>query len=108
MLFCSDPYSGEEVVSSAFCAMLDIPPFLYEFSSIIFFVVPMVSLVVMYSMMGWRMVTTNRRRQSLMTGDGSNNTSRDRTKKAVLKMLGECNKDCPKPICLHLISGNSY
>ena len=88
-MFSSDPYSGEEVASSAFCAMLDIPPFLYEFSSIIFFVVPMVSLVVMYTMMGWRMVTTSRRRQSLMTGDGSHNTGRDRTKKAVLKMLGK-------------------
>ena len=89
MFIISDPYSGEAVASSAFCAMLEIPPFLYEFSSIIFFVVPMVSLVVMYTMMGWRMVTTNRRRQSLMTGDGSNNVTRDRTKKAVLKMLGE-------------------
>ena len=69
--------------------MLDIPPLLYEFSSIVFFVVPMVSLVVMYSMMGWRVVTTARRRQSLMTGDSSNHNGRDRTKKAVLKMLGE-------------------
>ena len=87
--FISDPYSGEDVVSSAFCAMLEIPPFLYEFSSIIFFLVPMVSLVVMYTMMGWRMVTTSRRRQSLMTGDSTNHNGRDRTKKAVLKMLGE-------------------
>ena len=83
-----DPYSNEEVASSAFCAMLDIPPLLYEFSSIVFFVVPMVSLVVMYSMMGWRVVTTARRRQSLMTGDSSNTQGRERTKKAVIEMLG--------------------
>ena len=93
-LYCSkvhmfrDPYSNEEVASSAFCAMLDIPPLLYEFSSIVFFVVPMVSLVVMYSMMGWRVVTTARRRQSLMTGDSSNTQGRERTKKAVIEMLG--------------------
>ena len=69
--------------------MLDIPPLLYEFSSIVFFVVPMVSLVVMYSMMGWRVVTTARRRQSLMTGDSSNTQGRERTKKAVIEMLGK-------------------
>merc|ERR1719336_1586406 len=38
-------------------------------------------------MMGWRVVTTARRRQSLMTGDSSNTQGRERTKKAVIEML---------------------
>ena len=67
--------------------MLEVPSYLYEFSSIMFFVVPMVSLVAMYAMMGWKMVASARRRQSLMNAEPQNN--RDRTKKAVLKMLGK-------------------
>ena len=66
--------------------MIEVPAFLYEFSSIVFFLVPMVSLVVMYSMMGWKMIVTSRRRQSLMNPEMS--VGRDKTKKAVLKMLG--------------------
>ena len=82
-----DPFSGDDVKSSAFCAMIDVPPYLYEFSSIVFFVVPMISLVVMYAIMGWKMVVNSRRRQSLMTSDMS--SGRDKTKRAVLKMLGK-------------------
>ena len=67
--------------------MLDVPAYLYEISSIVSFVVPMILMIVMYTMMGWRMVITSRRRQSLMTAENGN--GRDRTKKAVLKMLGE-------------------
>ena len=84
-----DPYlEGKEVKSSAFCALLEPPLYLYEFSSIIFFLVPLLSLVFMYSMMGWKLVTASRRRESLMTGDrGRDNNTR--TKKTVLKMLGK-------------------
>ena len=84
-----DPYlKDKEVKSSAFCALLEPPLYLYEFSSIIFFLVPLLSLVFMYSMMGWKLVTASRRRESLMTGDrGRDNNTR--TKKTVLKMLGK-------------------
>ena len=86
-----DPYLNEkEVKSSAFCALLEPPLYLYEFSSIIFFLVPLLSLVFMYSMMGWKLVTASRRRQSLMTGgDSVRGDWNNKTKKTVLKMLGE-------------------
>ena len=66
--------------------MINVPSFLYEFSSIVFFLVPMVSLVVMYSRMGWKMIVTSRRRRSLMNPEMA--VGRDKTKKAVLNMLG--------------------
>ena len=78
------------VMSSAFCGMLEAPAYLYEFSSIIFFLLPLLALVFMYSMMGWKLVTASRRRQSLMTvGDGGRGDWNNKTKKTVLKMLGE-------------------
>ena len=77
-------------MSSAFCGMLEAPLYLYEFSSIIFFLLPLLSLVFMYSMMGWKLVTASRRRQSLMTaGDSVRADRSNKTKKTVLKMLGE-------------------
>ena len=69
---------------------MDAPIYLYEFSSIIFFLLPLLSLVFMYSMMGWKLVTASRRRQSLMTaGDSVRGDWSNKTKKTVLKMLGE-------------------
>merc|ERR1719419_2209062 len=58
--YFSDPFSGEDVQSTSFCAMLLVPLGLYEFSSIIFFLIPMVSLMVMYTIMGWKIVATHR------------------------------------------------
>ena len=70
--------------------MLEAPLYLYEFSSIIFFLLPLLALVFMYSMMGWKLVTASRRRQSLMTaGDNVRGDWNNKTKKTVLKMLGE-------------------
>ena len=70
---------------------MDAPLYLYEFSSIIFFLLPLLSLVFMYSMMGWKLVTASRRRQSLMTAvdGGGRGDWNNKTKKTVLKMLGE-------------------
>ena len=69
---------------------MDAPLYLYEFSSIIFFLLPLLSLVFMYSMMGWKLVTASRRRQSLMTAvESGRGDWNNKTKKTVLKMLGE-------------------
>ena len=71
---------------------MEAPLYLYEFSSIIFFLLPLLSLVFMYSMMGWKLVTASRRRQSLMTaGENVRGDWNNKTKKTVLKMLGERN-----------------
>ena len=66
--------------------MLDIPEMLYEFSSMAFFLVPMVALVVLYMRMGLRIRQTEGQRMVQEVG-------REKTKKVVLKMLGNNTTD---------------
>ena len=80
-LFFSDPFSGIPVLQSAFCGMLDIPEMLYEFSSLVFFLVPMVALVVLYTRMGLKI----RRQGQQVLQEGT----RENAKKVMLKMLGK-------------------
>ena len=74
-----DPFSGAPVAQSAFCGMLDIPEMLYEMSSMVFFLVPMVALVVLYSRMGLKIRQTGGQR-------AVQNGAREKTKKVMLKM----------------------
>ena len=64
--------------------MLDIPEMLYELSSMVFFLVPMVALVVLYTRMGLKIRQTGGQ-QVLQDG------AREKTKKVTLKMLGNIN-----------------
>ena len=43
--FHRDPFFHSEVASSAFCGMLDIPSMLYELSSLVFFLLPLLVMV---------------------------------------------------------------
>ena len=79
--FLSDPFSGSPVLQSAFCGMLDIPEMLYEISSLVFFLVPMVALVVLYTRMGLKI----RRQGQQVLQEGT----RENAKKVMLKMLGK-------------------
>jgi neuromedin U receptor 1 len=76
-----DSFSGAPVDQSAFCRMLDIPEMLYVLSSLVFFLVPMVALVVLYSRMGLKIRQTGGQR---VVQDGE----REKTKKVMLKMFG--------------------
>eukprot|EP00090_Calanus_glacialis_P021828 TRINITY_DN33669_c0_g1_i1.p1 TRINITY_DN33669_c0_g1~~TRINITY_DN33669_c0_g1_i1.p1 ORF type:complete len:422 (+),score=119.18 TRINITY_DN33669_c0_g1_i1:180-1268(+) len=78
--YWGDPFSGAPVAQSAFCGMLDIPEMLYELSSLVFFLVPMVALVVLYFRMGLKIRQTGGQR---VVQDGA----REKTKKVMLKML---------------------
>ena len=59
---------------------------LYELSSMVFFLVPMVALVVLYSRMGLKIMQTGGQR---VVQDGA----REKTKKVMLKMLGNNDSD---------------
>ena len=83
---CRDPYDGQEVASSAFCGMLDIPVMLYELSSFVFFLLPLVMMVFLYMRMGVRIrITSAQNLGQSRQGD----EKRQRNKKAVLQMLGD-------------------
>ncbi|XP_071452814.1 neuropeptides capa receptor-like [Hetaerina americana] len=83
------PDSGHIVLESAFCAMLDenIPPHwpIYEASSLVFFIIPMVVIAVLYARMGRGVVRNNTvcRSSSAVHGESKQTNSR----KAVVRML---------------------
>jgi neuromedin U receptor 1 len=74
--------SGSLVEESAFCGMLNVPDNfpLYETSSVVFFLLPMVILVVLYTRMGL-LIT---RRHGLGESHRTNNS-----RKSILRMLGK-------------------
>nr|CAD7259948.1 unnamed protein product [Timema shepardi] len=92
VLHCLD--SNNPVLESAFCAMLDenIPvnwP-IYEMSSFIFFIVPMLVILVLYILMGLKI--RSRTNQALGKRFSSTSSDRNRTwdsrTKSILRMLG--------------------
>jgi hypothetical protein len=80
---CAPQDSGNFAEESAFCGMLNVPDNfpLYETSSVVFFLLPMVILVVLYTRMGL-LIT---RRQGLGESHRTN-----KSRKSILRMLGEC------------------
>ena len=83
---CRDPFDGQEVASSAFCGMLDIPVMLYELSSFVFFLLPLVMMVFLYVRMGIRIrMTSAQNLGQSRQGD----ERRKQNKKSVLQMLGD-------------------
>ena len=79
-----DPFDGQEVASSAFCGMLEIPFMLYELSSFVFFLLPLVMMVFLYMRMGIRIrMTSAQNLGQSRQGD----ERRQRNKKSVLQML---------------------
>ena len=66
---------------SAFCGMLEVPDVLYEFSSVVFFLLPMVIMVILYTRMGITICKTGQQQ----TGPDA---VREKTKRDILKMLG--------------------
>jgi hypothetical protein len=81
-LVCAPQDSGNFAEESAFCGMLNVPDNfpLYETSSVVFFLLPMVILVVLYTRMGL-LIT---RRQGLGESHRTN-----KSRKSILRMLGE-------------------
>ena len=79
-----DPFFNKPVASSAFCGMLDIPFMLYELSSLVFFLLPLIAMVFLYLRMGLmiRQTSSQNLGQSRRGEEG-----RQRNKKSVLKML---------------------
>ncbi|XP_059483373.1 neuropeptides capa receptor-like isoform X2 [Neocloeon triangulifer] len=74
------PGSGNQIIESAFCGMLNVPDNfpLYETSSVIFFLLPMVILIVLYTRMGL-LIT---RRHGLGESHRTN-----KSRKSILRML---------------------
>ena len=83
---CRDPFADQEVASSAFCGMLDIPVMLYELSSFVFFLIPLVMMVFLYMRMGIRIrMTSAQNLGQSRQGD----ERRKQNNKSVLQMLGD-------------------
>uniref|UniRef100_A0A8D8W4H4 Neuropeptides capa receptor n=1 Tax=Cacopsylla melanoneura TaxID=428564 RepID=A0A8D8W4H4_9HEMI len=81
--------SGERLVDSAFCAMLEIPAYpMYELSFIFFFLIPMLVILLMYTRIGFRI--RSRSRHSLgkrVEGTVHGETKRSQGRKSIIRML---------------------
>lgn len=87
-----DPCTGEPLPDSLLC---NLPPqwrdrmaYMFQFSTFVFFVMPMIIITIMYVHIGLALMKTDQ------FGNGKKNKqaviSAAKSKKAVLKMLGEC------------------
>ncbi|XP_058455081.1 neuropeptides capa receptor [Malaya genurostris] len=85
------PPTGEKILDSAFCAMLSNPEGipLWELSTCLFFVIPMVVMVVLYGRMGLQIRSRTQRTEELGVRNGSvNGPSRvSQSRKAIIRML---------------------
>ncbi|XP_074110611.1 neuropeptides capa receptor [Cotesia typhae] len=84
------PGSGEASDDSAFCAMLlpDMPNFpLYELSCIIFFLIPMVIILVVYTKMGLKIRKSARIRENSIVHSVHAESRHVQSRKSIVKML---------------------
>ncbi|XP_044734830.1 neuropeptides capa receptor-like [Chrysoperla carnea] len=80
------PKSGNIALESAFCAMLYPPKWLSESSSIIFFVLPMLVILILYARMGYRIRNRTRGTQ-LQNGSVHGENRHSQNRKAIIRML---------------------
>lgn len=86
--------SGIQVYESAFCAMLDknvptgIP--IYEISSLLFFLVPMLIIIILYVLIGLQIRQSSRHSLGKqMQGAVHGETKQIQSKKSIVRMLGK-------------------
>ena len=76
----------QTIPESAFCTIQPTPPFLFEFSSLLFFIMPMTIMIFLYVRMGLRIrKTATFGKNTAVHGE----SKQAQSKKAILKMLGE-------------------
>ena len=87
------PGTGKIVTESAFCAMLqeNLPPYLpvYEISSFLFFLLPMIIIIVLYVRIG--LTLRNRNKNTVggrLSEEIKNDSRRPHSKKPIIRMLG--------------------
>lgn len=85
--------SGDPLYESAFCAMLDknvptgVP--VYELSSLLFFLVPMMIIIVLYVLIGLQIRQSSRHSLGKqMQGNVHGETKQIQSKKSIVRMLG--------------------
>lgn len=93
-----DKGSGSPAYESAFCAMLDknVPTGLpiYELSSLLFFLVPMMIIIILYVLIGLRIRQSSRHSLGKqMHGGVHGETKQIQSKKSIVRMLGKCIND---------------
>lgn len=87
------PFEGEETPESGLCAIITRPPGLYETSTIAFFVIPMLIIVVLYVQMATEIRSRSKRSVTKQLGIRSNSNQSKSTKnqsksrRAIIKML---------------------
>ena len=100
--FFSFFFFHQTIPESAFCTIITpTPPFLFEFSSFLFFLIPMTIMLFLYIRMGLRIRRTAQfGRNTAVHGESTQQQSR----KAILKMLGELKKNIHLS-CIFLCKG---
>ncbi|CAD7082421.1 unnamed protein product [Hermetia illucens] len=85
------PMDNSTILDSAFCAMLENPPGfpLWELSSCLFFVIPMILIVILYGRMGCRIRSRTRHSIALGVQQGSmhKESRHQQSRKAIIRML---------------------
>lgn len=83
------PFTGEEVYESGLCATLSNPAGLYETSTIVFFVIPMLIILVLYVQMATEIRLRSKNSVTKELGLHSNSISAKQTKsrRSIIKML---------------------
>ncbi|XP_059079871.1 neuropeptides capa receptor-like isoform X2 [Tigriopus californicus] len=82
--YINHPFTNQTIPESAFCTIQPTPTFLFEFSSFLFFIIPMTIMIFLYVRMGFRIrQTATFGRNTAVHGESRSVQS----KKAILKML---------------------
>lgn len=84
------PFDGEEVPESGLCATLTSPSGLYETSTIAFFVIPMLIIIVLYIQMATEIRSRSKRSVTKELGIRSNSVNSKnqlKSRRAIIKML---------------------
>lgn len=82
------PY-GEDTPESQLCASLKpIPPGLFEMSTIIFFVIPMIIMIWLYTQIGIKIRSRSKHIITKELGIRSNNLTQSKSRRSIIKMLG--------------------
>ncbi|XP_055373280.1 neuropeptides capa receptor [Condylostylus longicornis] len=85
------PPDNSTIYESAFCAMLDNPPGfpLWEFSTVVFFGIPMILILILYGRMGWQIRTRTKNSKNLGVTQGSmhKESRQHQSRKAIIRML---------------------
>lgn len=81
------PPNGTEVPESSLCRALSTPSGLYETSTIVFFAIPMLIIIVLYAQMAFEIRLRSKQSNANELGIRSANAKQTKSRRAIIKML---------------------